>query len=164
MSGNERASWTGGALGNLLKNETVEDLEQVSRVLKVNALLSVKDEFGDFETFRTSEFLFAEDGFLDIFPFPLVEVSAAGVLGSLDKILISESMVIKYLEIYAVRTSRNYSKKVNVGLVLHFVNQTELVRNIYLNPLLGFKINFDIIFISPQNLLGEKHEFPITHF
>jgi len=96
MNGNERASWTGGALGNLLKNEITEDLEQLSRVLEVTALLSVKNESGELETFRTAEFLFAEDGFLDIFPFPLVEGSAVGVLGSLDKVLISESMSEKY--------------------------------------------------------------------
>ncbi|WP_194778349.1 ABC transporter permease [Pararhodonellum marinum] len=111
----KRMAWTGGALGNLLKNELTEDMTAMSRALEVSALLTIPRESEEQETFRTSAFLFAEEGFLEIFPFPMLQGTANGVLESQDKMLISKSSSEKY-----------FGDKSPVGLHVLFDGKFEL--------------------------------------
>jgi putative ABC transport system permease protein len=95
VGGTEKWAWTGGAVAPMMLKE-FEQVEKAVRIHQISTYLHADSGPNQSESFREAKFTFADEGFFDVFNFPLVSGSATGVLDEPFQILLTETMAKKY--------------------------------------------------------------------
>ena len=95
VGGTEKWAWTGGAVAPMMLKE-FDQVEKAVRIHQISTYLRPGEGPNQAESFRESKFTFADEGFFDIFNFPLVSGSTIGALDDPFQILMTESMAKKY--------------------------------------------------------------------
>jgi putative ABC transport system permease protein len=95
VGGTEKWAWTGGAVAPMMLKE-FDQVEKAVRIHQISTYLRPGEGPNQAESFRESKFTFADEGFFDIFNFPLVSGSTIGALDDPFQRLMTESMAKKY--------------------------------------------------------------------
>lgn len=89
-------SWTGGALGPMLRNAFPEDMEHVVSLEISSKFLSAPEGNNPEESFREDNFIFADTGFDQVFDFVISQGSWKGLLDNPYQLAITISASKKY--------------------------------------------------------------------
>lgn len=95
VQGDKDYAWTGGAVGPMMIKE-FDEVEKAVRIHQISTYLRPAEGPNSDESFRESKFTFADDGFFDIFSFPLVSGSHEGAMAEPFTIFLTEDMANKY--------------------------------------------------------------------
>ncbi|WP_373522170.1 ABC transporter permease [Aquiflexum sp.] len=149
VDGNENWAWTGGAVAPMMLKE-FDQVERAVRIHRISTYLRPADGPNQGESFREEKFTFADEGFFEVFDFPLFSGSTIGVLDDPFQILLTESMAKKYFG-EADPIGRSLISTGDFAFVVKGVLK-ELTSNTHL----------DFDFITSLNSFKATESFPLT--
>jgi putative ABC transport system permease protein len=149
VDGTENWAWTGGAMAPMLMKE-FDQVEMAVRIHQTSTYLKPSDGQNQGESFREEKFTFADEGFFEVFDFPLLSGTATGVLVDPFQILLTESMAKKY-----------FGEADPVGKSLISTGDFEFVVKGVLKDLPS-NTHLDFDFITSLNSFKATENYPLT--
>ncbi|MCB0487169.1 MAG: ABC transporter permease [Cyclobacteriaceae bacterium] len=150
-------AWTGGVTRQIVQDEFGEVEKSVS-FQRVPAFVAVERE-GETETFREENMIFSDEGFFDLFDFPLLKGDIGTSLAEPQKMLITEEMATKY---FGTDDPIGKSLDVNGGYefvvtgVLHDIPENSHIQFDFLTSMASFKVMHEY----PVNASFTSHWWP----
>jgi putative ABC transport system permease protein len=149
VDGSEKWAWTGGAMAPMMAKE-FDQIEKAVRIHRTSTYLRPADGPNQGESFREEKFTFADKDFFEVFDFPLLSGTTAGVLEDPFQILLTESMAKKY-----------FGDADPVGKSLISTGNFEFVIKGVLKDLPS-NTHLDFDFITSLNSFKATESFPLT--
>ncbi|WP_113922346.1 ABC transporter permease [Cognataquiflexum aquatile] len=149
VEGNQNWAWTGGAVAPMMVKE-FDQVESAVRIHRTSTYLRPADGPNQGESFREEKFTFADEGFFEVFDFPLLSGTTTGVLDDPFQILLTESMAKKY-----------FGKEDPIGKSLISTGDFEFVVKGVLKDLPS-NTHLDFDFITSLNSFKATESYPLT--
>jgi len=149
VQGDKDFAWTGGAVGPMMAKE-FNEVEKAVRIHQTSTYLRPAEGPNSDESFRENKFAFVDDGFFDLFNFPLVAGSYEGALAEPFTIFLTEDMAKKY-----------FGSKDPVGKeIISTGDFAFVVRGVIKNLPPNTHLNFD--FVTSMASFKATEGFPLT--
>ena len=149
VQGDKDYAWTGGAVGPMMTKE-FDEVDMAVRVHQISTYLRPAEGPNSDESFRENRFAFADDGFFDLFNFPLIAGSYDGALSEPFTIFLTEDMAKKY-----------FGSQDPVGKeIISTGDFAFTVRGVIKNLPTNTHLNFD--FVTSMTSFKATEGFPLT--